>query len=67
MLIVACVAEPTKVLAYEDVAHALERHDLPETQLRALYEALSAIVTRERSSGPARRPSPARTSTASSA
>jgi cyclohexadienyl dehydratase len=66
MLIIACVAEPRENLAYADVARALERHDLPESNLRELYHALSEIITRERNSEPTHRPSPARTSRVSS-
>jgi cyclohexadienyl dehydratase len=66
MLITACVAESRENLAYADVARALERHKLPESSLRALYEALSEIITPEKRVAPSRRPSPARTSRASS-
>ena len=66
MLIIACVAESRENLAYADVARALDRHKLPESSLRALYEALSEIITPEKRAVPTRRPSPARTSRASS-
>ena len=66
MLIIACVAESREDLAYADVAHALDRHKLPESTLRALYEALSEIITPEKRAGPTRRPAAARTSRASS-
>jgi cyclohexadienyl dehydratase len=66
MLLIACVAESRENLAYADVARALDRHDLPESSLRALYEALSEIITPERRAEPTHRPSAARTSKASS-
>jgi cyclohexadienyl dehydratase len=62
ILVIAWLAESPKDFAYDDVARALERHDLPDSNLRALYEALSGIVMRGRSSEPAHRSSPARTS-----
>lgn len=62
MLVTACMAESPKNLAYDDVARALERHNLPESHLRALYDALFELVKRERSTEPAHRPSPAGTS-----
>jgi len=67
MLIIACTAEAPESLSYGDVARALERHNLPESNLRALYEALSEIIMREGRTEPARRPTQARTSRVPSA
>ena len=67
MLIIACTAEAPESLSYEDVARALERHNLPESNLRALYEALSEIIMRAGRIEPARRPTQARTSRVPSA
>jgi chorismate mutase len=62
LIIASSIAESPENLSYADVTRALEGHDLPETNLRALYDALSEITTREKRIEPARRPSPARTS-----
>lgn len=59
MLLIACLIEPPESLAYQDVARALEAHDLPESHLRAVYRALSEILKHETNGGPARRPGPA--------
>lgn len=66
MLLVACVADSRENLTYADVARALERHKLPESSLRALYEALSGIIKPEKRAAPTHRPSRARTSRAPS-
>ena len=62
MLIIACRDESTGSLEYADVARALERHNLPESHLRALHEAVSGIISHETHNEPAHRPAPARTS-----
>jgi cyclohexadienyl dehydratase len=64
MLIIACLSEGPERLSSEDVASALERHALPESQLRALYTALSTIFMLERRAEPMRPPPPAETNTA---
>ena len=66
MLVIACVVESPKDLAYEEIARALERHNLPESHLRAIYEAVGELIKREKSIEPAHRPAPARTSKAPS-
>jgi cyclohexadienyl dehydratase len=66
MLVVASLAESPKDLSYDDVAHSLERHNLPEPYLRAIYQALSDIIQREKNTERSHRPSPARTDTAPS-
>ena len=66
MLVVASVAESPEDLSYDDVAHSLERHNLPEPYLRAIYQALSDVIQREKNTERSHRPSPARTDTAPS-
>lgn len=63
MLVIACVVESPEEFTYDDVAKSLERHELPEPYLRAIYESLSEIVSRERKTEPSHRPAPARTNT----
>jgi cyclohexadienyl dehydratase len=62
MLLIACMSESPKSVDYEDLAIALERHDLPESRLRALHAALLEIVMDERRSEPLRPPPPEQTS-----
>jgi cyclohexadienyl dehydratase len=63
MLVLVCAEASPIPLSEDDVARALESHDLPRAQLLAIYEALSEIVSREKPIEPIRRPRAAQTNT----
>lgn len=47
MLLIACLESPSPSFTFADVSEALERHNLPNNHLRAIYEALAAILQPE--------------------